>query len=273
MRETFKFYRRSDNGAAQAGEIGKIFSGWKGAKERWMFLSPHDDDSVIGAGLTILAGIANGIETHSVITTDGCMGYCDLSQQYSISEERLKEAVASYVSLGLPPANVHFLHFPDCSLGHYSGRRRTEHTDITDIHDYTGLQNAFTYILRKIAPTRVFLPTGADFHPDHKMVHQELLISIFHAQGEIWPELGKPIPQIPQVYEFAVYCDLPKPPQIKIEAKEKTLQKKLDAIATFVSQRQISAIVSQIRQAGAVEYLHEVQFQLYSPEKYAGLFP
>ena len=272
MPNQFIFHRCVDGGVTRTEKLSKIFTGWKGAKERWMFLSPHDDDSIIGGGLTMLAGVENGIPTHSVITTDGSMGYCDMSQQYSISEDRLKEAVASYVSVGLPPANVHFLHFPDCSLGHYSGRRRTERTDRTGILDYTGLQNAYTYILRKIAPTRVFLPTGADFHPDHKMVHQELLISIFHAQGEIWPELGKPIPEIPKVYEFAVYCDLPDPPQIKIEASEKAMGKKLKAIGAFVSQRQISALVTKIRESGPVEYLHERQFQLYSPEKYSGLF-
>jgi len=52
----------------------------------------------------------------------------------------------------------------------------------------------------------------ADLHPDHQIVHEEVLISLFHAQGNIWPELGEPIAEVPQVYEFACYCDFPRQP-------------------------------------------------------------
>ena len=79
------------------------------------------------------------------------------------------------------------------------------------------MQNAITYALRQIRPNRVFLPTSADLHPDHQIVHEEVLISLFHAQGNIWPELGEPIAEVPKVYEFACYCDFPEPPQIRIE--------------------------------------------------------
>ncbi len=65
------------------------------------------------------------------------------------------------------------------------------------------MQNAITYALRQVRPNRVFLPTSADLHPDHQIVHEEMLISLFHAQGNIWPELGPPIAEVPKVYEFA----------------------------------------------------------------------
>ena len=62
---------------------------------------------------------------------------------------------------------------------------------------HTGVQNAFTLFLRRIAPSRVFVPTASDLHPDHKVANQEMLISLFHAQGEIWPELGRPLEAVP----------------------------------------------------------------------------
>ena len=87
-----------------------------------------------------------------------------------------------------------------------------------------GLQNAFARCLRQVRPTRVFLPTSADLHPDHRIVHEEMLISLFHAQGAIWPELGEPIAEVPAVYEYAVYCDFPEPPQIRIETPDAMLR-------------------------------------------------
>ena len=76
-------------------------------------------------------------------------------------------------------------------------------------------------------PNRVFLATSADLHPDHQIVHEEMLISLFHAQGNMWPELGEPIAEVPKVYEFACYCDFPQPPQIRIEATPAMLDAKL----------------------------------------------
>ena len=70
------------------------------------------------------------------------------------------------------------------------------------------------------------------------------MISLFHAQGNIWPELGEPIPEVPTVYEFACYCDFPKPPQIRIEGTAKMLEGKLDAISAYASQDQIELVVA-----------------------------
>ena len=58
---------------------------------------------------------------------------------------------------------------------------------------YVGLQNVMCYHLRKVRPTRVIVPTPTDLHPDHQITYNELMISLFHASGPIWPELGKPL--------------------------------------------------------------------------------
>ena len=52
-------------------------------------------------------------------------------------------------------------------------------------------------------------------------------------------ELGEPIAEVPRVYEMAVYCDFPEPPQIRVETPEPMLETKLQAILAYASQEQI----------------------------------
>jgi LmbE family N-acetylglucosaminyl deacetylase len=134
------------------------------------------------------------------------------------------------------------------------------------------MQNAFPHVLREVRPTRLFLPTASDLHPDHRIVNEEVLISLFHAQGQIWPELGEPIAEVPKVYEFAVYCDFPEPPQIRVETPPAMLETKLQGILAYASQEQIGGLVEVQRSAGPVEYLRELKFNFYSPGQYHPLF-
>ena len=124
----------------------------------------------------------------------------------------------------------------------------------------------------QVRPTRVFVPTSADLHPDHRIVHEQLMISLFHAQGGIWPQLGTPIAQVPQVYEMAIYCDFPEPPQIRIGAPLEMLETKLKAIMAYGSQEQIGTLVENQRAAGPVEYIRELKFRFYAPKQYHELF-
>lgn len=272
MAHGITYTRRLDGRTISSPQIGEIFTNWQADQERWLFLSAHDDDIVVGAGLMFQAAIAEGVETHAVITTDGRMGYCRLSQRHSISEVRRQEAEASFQLLQLPPERLHFLGFPDCNLNPYRGRRLTTEGDPTEIQGASGLQNAFPYMLRKIRPTRVFVPTITDLHPDHRIVNQEMLISLFHAQGKIWPELGEPIETVPAVYDYATYCDFPEPPQIRIDTPPAMLERKLEAIRSYASQEQIDLVVDVQREVGPVEYIREIAFNFYSPKQYHRLF-
>jgi LmbE family N-acetylglucosaminyl deacetylase len=266
------YSRRTSEGLLTTPDIGELFPDWKGAAECWMFVSPHDDDVVIGAGLTFQVGLAVGAQVHTVIVTDGRMGYCRFEQRRNISKIRAAEADKSYRNLGLPDGNLRFIECPDCNLSAYRGRHFTTIGAPTEIEGAGGMQNAFTYALRQVRPTRVFLPTGVDLHPDHQIVYEEVLISLFHAQGGIWPELGEPLAEVPKVYEFAVYCDFPEAPQIRIETPSAMLENKLQAILAFASQEQIGSLVEIQRSAGPIEYLRELEFHFYSPQKYHPLF-
>lgn len=277
MAEGITYYRRAAGKVTRSTAVSDVFTDWNPQRECWIFLSAHDDDIVTGAGVTFQAALAEGVEVHAVVTTSGNMGYCRPEQRLSIAAIRRREAEASFRALGLPPENLHFLNFPDCNLNPYRGRRFATDcdpatADPATIEGALGLQNSYPHVLRKIRPTRVFLPTITDLHPDHRICNEEMLISLFHAQGAIWPELGPPIEIIPHVYEYATYCDFPEPPQIRIEARTAMLQKKLEGIRAYASQEQIEVLVDVQRKVGPVEYIREVQFHFYAPQQHEKLF-
>lgn len=270
-------YDRRVNGLIERASLPEaIFPNWQGDRECWMFLSAHDDDIVTGAGLTLLAALDAKINTHAVITANGSMGYCRPEHRNSIAAVRQKEAKASFKALGLPARHLHFLGFEDCSLYLNAGRRFEEDTYApraeTTILGATGLQNSFTWILRKVRPTRLFIPNPCDIHPDHQLTAKEMLISIFHAQGGIWPELGPKLEEIPMLYEYAAYSDFTTPPTIRVRTTPKMLDKKLDGIKAYASQEQIDLLIDIQRESGPQEYLREVEFDIMTPHKYDHLF-
>jgi LmbE family N-acetylglucosaminyl deacetylase len=271
MSSTIQYARRTDGGLLTTSSIAALMDDWRGPAETWLFVSPHDDDIVLGGGLIFQAGMAEGAQVHAAIVTDGRMGYCRLDQRDSISAIRREEAKESFAALGLPAERLYFLGYPDGNLTAWSGafvrNGESGHSEET-----FGLQMAFTRLLRQVRPTRVFVPTSSDLHPDHRIVHEQLMISLFHAQGGIWPQFGTPIAEVPRVYELAIYCDFPEPPQIRIETPPEMLETKIRAIMAYGSQEQIGALVEIQRATGPVEYLRELKFRFYSPKQYNELF-
>jgi LmbE family N-acetylglucosaminyl deacetylase len=240
------------------------------AQETLLFLCPHDDDAAIGAGLTLALAAAEGFAVHVAVVTDGSLGYCNINERSTIIETRHRETIAAYAKLGIPESHLHFCDYPDGQLYQYIGRRPAKSDDPT-IAGYTGLQNDFTYLIRKLAPQRIFLPAGTDIHPDHQAVYKDLLISLYHAEGTIWPELG-PRCAIPQIYEYPTYVTMAEPPELMIEGDADLLERKLDSIRCFASQRQIDIPVNAIREAGPIEFLRNIRFAIYHPAVYRALF-
>ena len=252
--------------------LASVSRHWQGDRERFLFISPHDDDVALGAGLFTQLALRENVPVYIMIVTDGSMGYCTKEQKDKISEIRQKETYECYMSLGVPKENIIWLAFPDCRLNYYRGRRFSDSNDWTKFEGFIGLQNSFTHWIRKIAPTQCFLPTSSDLHPDHKIVHEEFLISLFHAAGSIWPELGDPIETVPHVHEMGVYCDFPEAPKVRVQTPLSYLEKKLNAVAAFKSQTQISSLIEIVRKSGPYEYLRELNFKLYQPAAYYDMF-
>ena len=270
-RNQYEFVRLVGNERRVGTTLKSVSRHWQ-SDPCFLFVSPHDDDAIIGGGLTMLSLLKDKIPVHVVVVTDGAQGYCSMKEQNTISDVRRSETFASLKMLGVAKKNIHWLGFPDCQLSQYQGRRKAVPSDSVEIEGYTGLQNSFTQLLRKVRPTQIFLPTSADLHPDHRFVHAEMLISCFHATGAIWPELGKSLKNVPYIHEMAVYCNFPLTPKLRIKAPMSALRKKVDAIAEFRSQKQIKSLIGIIRRAGPVEYLRPVPFSLYNPHVYRDMF-
>jgi len=241
-RNQYEFVRLVGNERRVGSTLQSVSRHWK-ENPRFLFVSPHDDDAIIGGGLTMLSLLKDKIPVHVAVVTDGAQGYCSMKEQHAISDIRRDETFASMKMLGVPKKNVHWLGFPDCQLAQYQGRRKAVSGDSVTVEGYTGLQNSFTQLLREVRPTQIFLPTSADLHPDHRIVHAEMLISCFHAAGAIWPELGQSLKSVPYIHEMAVYCNFPLTPKLRIKAPMSALKRKIDAIAEFRSQKQIKSLM------------------------------
>lgn len=264
------FFRRTTSGVRRSDDPSDVFDEWRGSDESWVFIGPHDDDIVLGAGLLIQRALAAGVRTSMLIATDGRMGYCTEADRSRIVAIRAEETRRSFDVLGVEA--VEWLGYPDGDLGAHAGRRASVGGDGHVVAGHTGLQNSFTECFRRLGPTRIFLPTGEDLHPDHKITYQEVLISVFHAVTDIWPELGAPLALLPKVYELAIYCDFPRPPDLKLEGAPSEFQRKLDAIAVYRSQKQIDKLVREVRAGGPVEHYRDIVWNLYSPVKYRDAF-
>lgn len=271
--DSFKFTRLEGSKKQRTTDLGQVMRCQDITQERWLFVSPHDDDVCIGAGLWLQAALTAGVEAYLLVVTDGRMGYCHQKEIETIIETRRMETYDSCATLGLDQEFIRYIDYPDGGLATLQGRlAKRERPEIEDIRGYVGLQNAMTYHLRTIQPQRVILPTPTDLHPDHRITYSEMMISLFHASGEIWPELGPPIEFIPKVYEMAVYCEFAGPPNLELRADQQAFDRKLTSIAAFHSQAQIAQLVDNTRKNGPYEYLREANFRLYTPNSYLPLF-
>lgn len=260
----------------QAGSsLEQTLREWRGgAREGFLFITPHDDDAVLGAALMIQEAQRAGAAVSVVVVTDGRYGYTDLKTRRSITKIRRNETHAAYEALGVPPSHIHWLNFPDAGLSDFVGRKPHRGIGPKTSPGMTGLEDAFVRLLRTPMfrdgppPTRVFVPVAADYHPDHVTVGHEIPISIFHAAGGIWPELGPTLVRPPTLYTYPVYCPFPKsePATLLLRASAQDFRRKITAIRAFRSQKQIAAIIREVAGRGPLEVFREVQFQLFSIE-------
>lgn len=270
---TVYFDRKTPQGTISSENPVDIWTDWQTDKECWLFVSPHDDDIVCGCGLTFTAAIENKIDVHAAVISNGRMGYCTPEQRDNIADVRRRETQESFKFLGLPKNKLYQFDYDDGSLIQERGRRfATDLDQPNEISGAVGLQNTLTWLIRKVRPTRIFMANRLDLHPDHQAVNAEMTISIFHAQGAIWPELGEPIRRIPTLYEYATYSDFIQPPNIRIRVSDDLVEKRLQAIALYKSQLQIDLLVQELRKTGGVEYLLEVAFEIFQADKYESLF-
>lgn len=131
----------------------------------------HPDDESFGPGGTLAKYVAEGIDVHVCIATDGAAGSCDpelLKGYANLAERRTDELRDAVAVLGV---TLHKLPYRD------SGMEGSEHNANPDSFYQAPLDEAAGHLvslMRTIRPHVVVAhdPTGGYFHPDHIKVNQ-----------------------------------------------------------------------------------------------------
>lgn len=251
--------RRADGSTAKPASALKDLFG----SGPWLVVVPHDDDLVLGMGLTVCAAAREGIEVHVAVATDGSLGYVKPEERSALVATRARELDAACETLGISGARVHHLGLPDGSLVMHQGCRPEGEPPT--------LSQRLVELMRGVAPSHVFVCTPTDIHPDHRVAASETEIACFWAASRIWLDLGEPIAE-PMRWHYAVYCPFEGAPDLEVAADAALLDAKLSALGCFKSQGVIDPMVARLRADGPFEYLKRASFEPYRPRTYRGLF-
>jgi LmbE family N-acetylglucosaminyl deacetylase len=168
--------------STESRKIETLFPGWERG-ETVAFLSPHDDDAVLGAGYLVQAVKEAGGFSLVVVFCRGDAGYSRSQARKDIVRVRRKEAKAAYASLGIEPENMEFLGFPDLSLMTYVNRR---------IPGRAGLPDRLIRLLRSRRVSRAVFSSPNLENWDHTAVFDIGVYVVPQAGDPILADLGKP---------------------------------------------------------------------------------
>lgn len=189
-----------------------------------VFLSPHDDDALIGCGGMLSA---LGERATVVIMTDGALGSTDLNGGTGLVETRYREAKAAYERLGV--IDVEFLDFPDLCLNNYECWKTEQ--------GRAGAYQKVISLLREKQPVSVFIPSSFDFHPDHKATSRIGRAAVVFSSSDLSFSTGSPKTGAINVWEYHVWSSAEEEGVIGLELGAEAANAKKEALARFESQR------------------------------------
>lgn len=163
-------------------DFSLIFPRWKSG-ETVAFLSPHDDDVLLGAGCLLKAVVENKGVPLILIMCQGDAGYSQKEKKDTITEVRKKEAFSAYGRLGVSSSQIHFLGVPDFSLMTHVNRK---------IFQNSGLFEEQIRIFRQEKVSRVVFSSGHLEHWDHTAVYFMGIYTSPNAGDPVLTDLGKP---------------------------------------------------------------------------------
>jgi LmbE family N-acetylglucosaminyl deacetylase len=164
-------------------------------KGRVLFVSPHPDDETLAASGILQDVLARGGQVYVVFLTSGDgfdmdarattrtlrLSHADLLR---LGLRRMQEARAATEALGIPPAHITFLGFPDQGLTavyqqNYLVPYTSRHTGVNRVpyagtlapgKPYTGqeLERQLAAVYDQVKPEIVLAPSVQDGHPDHR---------------------------------------------------------------------------------------------------------
>lgn len=217
-------------------EINLIFPDWQKG-ETVAFLSPHDDDILLGAGYLLNATIENKGTPLILIFCSGDAGYSSPEEKDIITQRRKNEAIQAYGIFGVKEENIYYFNIPDFSLMPYVNRK---------IAQENGLFEEQVRLFRKEKVSRVVFSSGYFEHWDHTAVFNMGIYISPQAGDPVLADIGAPY-LIKSHYIYSVWGDFepPKSESDEIRANKGILvddeveEKIRSAIKSFATQRKI----------------------------------
>jgi len=210
---------------------------------RVVFLSPHDDDAIIGCG-----GILSVLKERAsvIILTDGALGSTSLNKGGNgLVKKRRREARAAYGSLGV--IDVEFLGFPDLCLNNYECWRTEQ--------GRTGAYQKLILLLRQKRPVSVFIPSELDFHPDHKATSRIGHAAVIFANSALsFSARSGPKSAVTSVWEYYVWSAGRHGIVRRIRLGREASSAKEDALSEFESQK---LTLEKLRKEGLLDFKAE----------------
>jgi len=241
--------------------IELVFPDWKNG-EKVAFLSPHDDDVILGAAYLLRATLEHGGIPLVFIFCKGDAGYSSVKDKESIVRKRKKETKKAYGNLGIDEENILYSDIPDFSLSPYVNR---------NLPKGKGLFEEQVKHFRKEKVSRVVFSSGFYEHWDHTAVYHMGIYSSPQAGDPILADLGAPYgPK--SYYVYSVWGDFePTRADEKgiradkgILADEDTENLVREAVQAFSSQKKIFKTIVDYRErrksgSGYLELYKKIQ--------------
>ena len=217
-------------------KIDLLFPEWKKG-EKVAFLSPHDDDVVLGAGYLLRAVLESGGIPLVFIFCKGDAGYSSVEDKEAIVKTRKKETIKAYTMLGVQEGNLFHSDIPDFSLPPYVNR---------NLPRGKGLFEEQIRLFRKEKVERVVFASGFYEHWDHTAVYQMGIYTSPQAGDPILADLGEPFAP-KSYYIYSVWGDFEPDKSVPDDIRadkgilaDRELEHSLrEAIQAFSSQKKI----------------------------------
>ncbi len=185
----FRSLRKSPN-------IDLIFPEWEEG-ETVAFLSPHDDDVLLGAGYLLKATVKNKGIPLLLIFCSGDAGYSNPEEKDTITQRRRQEAIQAYGALGVNEENIYSFDVPDFSLMPYVNR---------DLIKKKGLFEEQIRLYREERVSRVVFSSGHFEHWDHTAVFSMGIYTSPQAGDPVLADIGEPF-AAQSHYVYSVWGD------------------------------------------------------------------
>ena len=130
------------------------------APKRVLVMSPHTDDAELGCGGTMARWIEEGAEMFTAAFSTAETSLPPGSKPYRLKDE----CHLALDELGVPRDNRFIYDFPVRELGYHR-------QDVLE---------EMVKLARDVQPEVVLVPSGADLHQDHAVVHQESVRAFRH---------------------------------------------------------------------------------------------